>query len=260
MVQGILHKLTRLALLCHAEEQGYMDVLELRWDSAVVTPVELAVAAYFPLVMEAALKDWTLYGEAVNNLIRILEAPETFPGRQHLIRYRGFWNNEAVAFALDELQPSQSTEWPEGAAAMPPRRLLNVLRETAEERALGVNPPYHNLKELPDGPVGEDGLQIQILRSHHRVVEVQAELSYCAEPHMTRLQSGDFVLVALVDTSRTLRYLHGHPVALAGWETEKAFYSHQYVKGATDKDLRHFDLFFPFLQAWSAFRRVCARL
>lgn len=252
-----VRELTRLAFLCHAEEHGYMDVLELPWHLAVVTPGELAVAAYFPRVMDAALQD-DAYWQAVQELIRILAAPETFPGRQHLIRYRDFWNDEAVAFALDELGPSR-TEWPAGAAVMPPRRLLNVLRAEAEERGAGKDVQYEHLEELADGPVGQDGLQLQILRSQRHVLAVGAALHNCAACYTASVQRGAFVLVVLADTTRTPRHPRGRPLALAGWTPGQAEWGHAPVgvqnKAAHTEVRRRFDLFLPVLVAWHRDKR-----
>jgi len=236
-------RLRWLALRKHAEQKSIDRSLDLGWSRAVVTPHELAAVAYFP----KAVEDWArgYHDGCMEHLVRLLSQPQDHPGRMHLIRFRDYWNDSVNVMQLDEL--TDPRDWPLDGECMQPRQLLNTLRLAEKQAVEGEDMHFSYLDDVAEGPIGEDKLQLQVLRSRHRILDVARRLKNCASMYSRQVEGGEYVLVALVDSN-------GKPHALAGWEPGRpGVWAHRPVlslnRPAAAETLSRFDTFLPRLRA-----------
>ena len=171
----------------------------------LLVPIDLCAWAYFS---QARAHDQQ------RNIVQILALEESSPVRQHLLRFKDYWNDAQHANALDELLDGGAAPldvWPEGGELMEPRTLLKRLQQARRVRALGANRHYAHLDALEDGPVGADGLQLRVLRSWYSIAAVAETMRNCAASYDRRVAEGNYALVALFDTTTD------QPLALAGF-------------------------------------------
>ena len=111
-------------------------------------------------------------GQLADHWLRMLwTEPENCPQREHVLRFRDYWND------------------PDN---MPPTRLLAILREKAREEARLRDPSqFDYLDELSD-----DG-RLKVLRSRHEVTEVGERLHNCAASYADLVERKQGILVAL---------------------------------------------------------------
>jgi len=175
------------------------DRLQLLVQRLILSPSELQAAVYFGQVTCSRIDD------RVSHVITVLRADETNPVRQHLIRYRHFWNDLDNAAMLDELamsveRCSNPAYWPsDWTLQMKPQELINRLRKLSVQRRAGLDVKYSHLDGL------QDSKDLRVVRSSHQLVEVGRQLRNCAASYQSQIASKQCALVALVDEKK--RYI-----------------------------------------------------
>ena len=236
-----------------------------------ITPDALRSFGHFP-----ALRG---HPRALRRASKILALDHDSPPLKHLVAHASWWNDVENANALDELEraadwytsnngncavATQTTRWaqrwalrwPEGGEAMPPRTLLNCMRELKRHRQLvrqlGPDERYAHLDSLEDPPAEPGSTHVlRVLRSKYDVAMAADELNNCALSYAERVKRRKYVLVAMVDGT-------GRAKALAGYVTERnlgqASWDHDPVergnRTASAEKRALFDAFLPTLRAW----------
>ena len=142
------------------------------------------------------------------------------PQFDHVVRNFDWWKspnnigaiNEISAAASDRKTNSDDYYWPEHAASMNPKELLDDLRERERLVSLSSGPdhPFDHLLDL------EDSDKIHVLRSSHQVRNAAVEMRICAASYVDRILKHECVLFVFVDSAGKLLAMAEHPL-LARW-------------------------------------------
>ena len=168
----------------------------------IPTPSELQLKAYFPNVTGPEAR------RQIGRLLRLEPPPasptptqveSTFSGREYLIKFRGYFDDEARANRLDELADAVHIE---GAAEMKPARLFNRITERRETQSWGPDVRYEWLADAPAETIArcpsvEGEVTLNVLATSHEIRHVGRTLSNCAANYCTRVQRKECVLVAM---------------------------------------------------------------
>ena len=140
---------------------------------------------------------------AMSYIQRLLTRPESCPARQHLQRYRDYWNNADMIGSLDELAIAvENNSFPPDIADMRPKPLLRRLRQDCVIREVGGDLTFDYLKELPD--ILRGGKRLRVLRSKYQIYKVGQKLHNCvgraSMGYMRSVERRQSILVVLEDT------------------------------------------------------------
>ena len=161
------------------------------------TPHELQARAYFPRVTSPEPR------RAIARLLKeeTKQDGALFLPREYLLRNHGFFDDEARANRLDELEHASRIE---GAAQMNPRALLNRISEWRETQDWGPDVKYEWLDDAPRvrarlPAIGE--VELKVLGSSHEIFHAGQALSNCAADYSKQVESKRCILVAMFSTS-----------------------------------------------------------
>ena len=122
-----------------------------------------------------------------------------------------FWNCPQHIGSIDELveiarRDNIDNTWPREWETMPPRQLLNVLRENERIRSLGPLETYSHLDKLHDNG------RLKVLRTNHAIALAGSKLENCASLYANDVRRKRIVLVLLTDENKKPLALGSHPL------------------------------------------------